>query len=88
MIAKYGLERFIKDSNYKVLDSLEVKNKRYELISVDIKAPQDLRAIKVGCPSTRKTYYLRVSPNLRGFDEALAWTFGYSARDILFYEET
>lgn len=88
MIAKYGLERFIEGSNYKVLDSLEVKNKRYELISLDIKAQQDLRAIKVVCPSTRKTYYLRVSPNLQGFDEALAWTFGYSFRDILFFEET
>lgn len=88
MIAKYGLERFIENSQYKILDSLQVKNNRYELLSIDINAQQDLRAIKVVCPSTRKTHYIRVSPGLDGFDEALAWTFGLRTKDILFYEET
>lgn len=35
--------------------------------------------VEVDCPSTDRTYFLRVPPNMRNCEEAVAWTFGVDA---------
>lgn len=87
MIVKIGLKELVKTAKFEIIDSVQGKNGKYELISIDVKETQPLKIIKVVCPSTGKTHFLRVHPQVTSFDDALAWTFGLRRDNFLFYEE-
>jgi hypothetical protein len=54
------------------------------LLSISLKGPfrdPNIMCVQVICPSTNKTYLLRVPPNMCTCAEAVAWTFGVDKKD-------
>jgi len=74
MIERYGLDRFVLDAHAKTLD----KWKDNELLSIELPEDPDrcLIALKLRCPSTAAVYIIRVPPDQRTVQGALAWSFG------------
>ncbi len=89
MIEKFGIPRLLKEANAKVLDSkiqrhvVGGEEKMNELLAVDIHGDPDgkLVALRVVCPSTFREYWLRVPPNQKTVQEALAWTFDMKSEE-------
>jgi len=73
MIERYGQDRFVLDAHPTILD----KWKDNELLSIDLPDGPDRRlvALKLRCPSTAAVYILRVPPDQRTVQGALAWSF-------------
>ena len=79
MIERYGQDKFFLDAGAKVIH----KNGESELLSIDLPGDPDkrMKAVKVRCPSTSAVYVLRVPPNQKKVQEAIAWTFGMTAEE-------
>jgi hypothetical protein len=76
MIERYGLERFLEQSNAQECDSSEFGT------LYKIRLPDDeLAVVRVTCPSTGRKYVLPVSPQVRTAREAVASTFGLSEQE-------
>jgi hypothetical protein len=75
MIERMGMDRFIIDAKAKEV------HKHYcgVLFSVDLPGdPEEvLKVVRVTCPSTGRIYFLRVPPQIKRADDAVAWTFGF-----------
>jgi hypothetical protein len=67
----YGLERFLLESGAKAID----QQAGYALLSLGLDRWQDMRALKMTCPSTGAVYISPVPPNLTTVPEALDWYF-------------
>jgi len=87
MIERMGMERFIAESGAELIHSHE----RGFLYSIDLADDPEgtLKAVKVICPSTARTYFLRVPPSIKRADDAVAWSFGFDlAKDYRPIAET
>jgi hypothetical protein len=75
MIERIGMERFLEEAGAECIHNHE----RGDLFSIDL--PNDpegvLRSVRVVDPSTGRTYFLRVPPDIKRADDAVAWTFGF-----------
>jgi hypothetical protein len=87
-----GSERF---ANILGIESIDIKTDRagnelvlYRTRDIDKIAGDHLYFAKVICPSTARTYFLCVPPQIRSAEEAVAWTFGKSPGDYLPIIET
>lgn len=67
----FGMERFLLESGAETLDS----EAGYELLRLKLTNWQDLRAVKMTCPSTGAVYVATVAPHLTTVPEALDWYF-------------
>ncbi|MBX3149906.1 hypothetical protein KF728_07160 [Candidatus Obscuribacterales bacterium] len=82
MIEKYGLARYIQDSGAEILDSDAFGTLHRKTQPND--DPIHLLEVKnstVESDGSRKTYFLRVPPELTSARAAVAWTFGLEADD-------
>lgn len=82
LIDRYGLERYIRNSAAMVIH----ENERGVLYLKEIREDQPLVMVKVfnSTPEpdgTRREYFLRVPPDVRTVQQAVAWTFGMEAAD-------
>ena len=75
MVEKMGMEKFLINADAKCIHRHEMG----DLFSIDL--PNDpervLRAVRVKDPSTERIYFLRVPPQIKRADDAVAWTFGF-----------
>ena len=82
-IERFGMERFIREANAKVIHSHEMG----KLYSIDLPNDPDrkLKAVLVKDPSTNREYFLRVPPSIKRADDACAWTFGFEGMEAKNY---
>ena len=75
MIERVGMERFIADAKAKEIH----KHDRGTLLSIDLPGDPEkvLRAVRVTDPSTGRQYFLRVPPQIKRADDAVAWSFHF-----------
>ena len=79
-----GLDKFLHQANPKILDKdKDAVGMPRQLMQIDLKEDEPLVAVEVNCPSTNHKYFLRVPPKIKTCSEAVAWTFGYEAKDYL-----
>ncbi len=84
---RLGNERFIEMVGGKQINA----GRRGKLIEIDLgmhDSERVARYVQVQDSSTERLYYLRVPPSISSADEAIAWTFGLSARDYQPGQET
>jgi hypothetical protein len=84
---RLGTERFIELVGGKQIDA----GRRGNLIEIDLGPGDPERVahyVHVQDSSTERQYYLRVPPSITKADDAIAWTFGLSARDYQPGQET
>lgn len=67
----FGMERFLLESGAEVLD----RGSGYELLRLKLTNWQDIRALKMICPSTSAVYVATVAPHVVTVPEALDWYF-------------
>ncbi len=87
----YDLDEFMKDMKYKTID----KNKRKDLLLVEVEMPNDENLVMVRVKNSTpepdghfKYYWLRVPPDSKNAEEAVAWTFGMSKKEYAPAKET
>ena len=73
MIERLGLDRFLARAQAQPIHS----DDRRALYKIVVKNDEPIVAVKVQCPSTGQTYFLRVPPQIDRCDKAVAWTFGF-----------
>lgn len=77
LISRYGLERFIKDSDARLIQSDKFgKLFRKETAGRDPVVMVQVENSTLEPDGTRKSYFLMVPPTVRTAHEAVAWTFG------------
>jgi hypothetical protein len=86
MIERYGQDKFFLDAGAKVVH----KSGDNELLRLDLPGDPDKRmlAVKVRCPSTQAVYILRVPPDQKNVNDAIAWTFGMTKEEYELQQET
>ncbi len=67
----YGMEKFFLDSNAKVLDD----KAGYQLLSLPFDRWNEMKALKMTCPSTGAVYVNAVPPTMNEVPAALDWMF-------------
>jgi Domain of unknown function (DUF6745) len=77
LIERVGMEWFLEHANATVLDSDRDGGGQRRLLRVSLDGEEDLVCVQVRCPSTAKQYFLRVPPDMRTCQQAIAWTAGY-----------
>jgi hypothetical protein len=87
MIERYGIDRFITDSDAKILDAEEAHGA--ELVSINLPNDPDEKivALKLRCPSTSACYVVRVPPDMERAKQALAWTANVEESDYILTNE-
>ena len=86
MLDRYGGERggdaigkWLLDIDARPIDVDECHGSLYRAELFD---DEPLQMLRVRCPSTARTYFLRVPPQMRTAMEARAWTFGMTAKEF------
>ena len=77
MIDRYGQGKFLLALNPKVIEIA----KQGILYGLDLPRDEPLVMVEVVCASTGKHHFLRVPPETRSVQEAIAWTFGLSSEE-------
>ena len=84
-LEEIGYERILQDLPHDII----AKEGEYELARIDWhKDEEPIYLIKVKCPSTNVYYTLRVPPQMRTIQQAVAWTFGLTEKNYQPDEET
>jgi hypothetical protein len=91
LVERFGEERLVREGGAELLDSNVVGRLWRRRIDVEPtrwgprrEEPVVMVEVKNSTPEpdgTRKTYFLRVPPNLRTAREAVAWTFGLAGSE-------
>ncbi len=87
LLSEYGMERFVKESNAKVL-SWDKYGTLYEITPLDRVRDENIVVVKVKDPSTGREYFLRVHPDVKTAREAVAWTFALTEEEFNPREES
>lgn len=77
MLERIGVERFIADVHPVTLDRDNDAGGNRELLRVELRGDEDLVCLCVNCPSTGRSYLLRVPPTLTRCHQAAAWIAGF-----------
>jgi hypothetical protein len=88
MIERVGLEKLIRDSAAQIVDKDIDYGGERQLLRIDLSADEPVVAVRVICPSSRRSYILRVPPTTRSCQDAIAWTFGFSSQEYVPLVET
>jgi len=81
MIERIGFERFLQESNARVLHEDTDPGGPRQLLQVDLDSDEPLLCVSVRCPSTGRHYLIRVPPTMRTCHQAVAWTAGFDNPD-------
>lgn len=81
MIERIGFERFLQESNARVLHEDTDPGGPRQLLQVDLESDEPLVCVSVRCPSTGRHYLIRVPPTMRTCHQAVAWTAGFDNPD-------
>lgn len=71
MMQCYGIEKFFLDANPKILDERD----GYQLVALPFNRWDDMKALKMTCPSTGAVYVNSVPPNTSDVNAGLNWMF-------------
>ena len=77
MLERIGVERFLADVHPVTLDRDRDAGGRRELLRVALRGDEDLVCLSVNCPSTGRSYLLRVPPTVTRCHQAAAWIAGF-----------
>lgn len=93
MLERMGVEKFVKETKAKVVDQdIDGKGNCRQLLAIRLPAesfPESImKIVKIICPSTGRTYMMRVPPQTITCQEAVAWTFGLKPNQYCPIEET
>jgi hypothetical protein len=88
MIERYGLEKFLNDLKYEIIDSCSNEDGESQLLKVKLNEIEPMMLVKVICPSTKRYYFLRVPPDMKTVKEAIAWTFNLTESQYKPIQET
>lgn len=81
LMERFGFERFLSEAGAEVLDVDRDAGGERQLLRVPMAGDEDLVCVVVLCPSTGRSYILRVPPTMRTCREAIAWTAGFDNPD-------
>lgn len=84
VIEALGYERFTALVKPKIIDE-DIFGK---LLRIELEDDEPLVAIHVTCPSTNRSYLLRVPPEMRSAQVAVAWTFDVPVEEYQPKKET
>jgi DNA integrity scanning protein DisA with diadenylate cyclase activity len=84
LLRDFGYERFVNEMKGIVIN----KDKRGELIKLQVRKEEPMKFVKVKDSSTDREYIIRVPPNMKTCTEALAWTFSMSEQEYRPEKET
>jgi len=59
----------------------DIENELWEIR--DLYRFVNIKTVKVICPSTKKTYFLDVPPDMKNANEAIAWTFNMNTKEYI-----
>jgi len=79
LLQRIGVQRLCAEGDAEVIDSDRDVGGARRLLRVEM-PDEDLHVLACVCPSTSKTYFLRVPPNMRTARQAAAWMAGLPER--------
>jgi hypothetical protein len=71
------LERFLTEANPALLDQDTDRGGQRKLYRVNLDNDEPLVCVSVICPSTGRSYFVRVPPDTKSCQQAVAWTAGF-----------
>lgn len=77
LIERIGFERFLQDSQARVIHEDTDPGGPRQLLQVDLHDDEPLVCVSVRCPSTGRHYLIRVPPTMTTCHQAVAWTAGF-----------
>ena len=77
MMERFGLDRFMRDADAKVLDADTDAGGPRRLLRIEIPNDEALVCVSVISPSTKHHFMLRVPPAMQTCRQAVAWTAGF-----------
>lgn len=81
LVERMGYETFLERCDAEVLDEDQDPGGQRQLLRVAIPGDEDLVALSVKCPSTSRSYMLRVPPAMKRCQQAAAWIAGFENPD-------
>jgi hypothetical protein len=81
LVDRFGVSRFMKESNAAVLDEDADPGGERQLLRVELNGDEPLVALSCLCPSTGRQYFLRVPPTVLSCHQAAAWIAGFDDPD-------
>jgi hypothetical protein len=81
LVDRFGISRFMKESNAAVLDEDTDTGGKRQLLRVELKDDEPLVTLSCLCPSTGRHYFLRVPPDVQTCHHAAAWIAGFDDPD-------
>jgi len=81
LVDRFGVARFMKQSNAAVLDEDADSGGKRQLLRVEMKDDEPLVTLSCQCPSTGRQYFLRVPPTIESCRHAAAWIAGFDDPD-------
>jgi hypothetical protein len=76
-LERMGYERFFREAEVAVLDKDRDAGGERRLLRVPMRGDEDLVCVSVRCPSTGRSYLLRVPPTTTSCQQAAAWIAGF-----------
>ncbi|MGH2549310.1 MAG: DUF6745 domain-containing protein, partial [Thermomicrobiales bacterium] len=81
LVDRFGVSRFIKESNAEILDEDRDPGGERRLLRVNLNEDEPLVTLSCLCPSTGRQYFLRVPPDMQSCRHAAAWIAGFDDPD-------
>jgi hypothetical protein len=81
LIERMGYQTFLAHTHAEVRDADEDPGGQRQLLRVAIPGDEDLVVLSVSCPSTSRSYILRVPPTMKSCHQAAAWIAGFENPD-------
>ncbi len=77
MLERIGWERFFREAKPKLRDNDHDPGGERRLFHVSFPDREDVLVLNMSCPSTGRTYFIRVPPRVKTCHEAAAWIAGF-----------
>jgi hypothetical protein len=88
MIERKGVERFLEESHPISVCMEGLGNSSMTLYKFEVSEGEQFAAVRLTCPSTKRSYLVRVPPDTLTPRAAVAWTFGLREQDYQPFDET
>lgn len=77
LLERVGYEKFFSEANPEIVDGDTDPGGPRRLLHMPMEGDEDLVCLEVNCPSTGRTYLIRVPPTLSSCRDAAAWIAGF-----------
>jgi hypothetical protein len=81
LMERVGYEWFVDHARTVLVDEDAAPGGTRRLLRIHFDGEEDYLFVEVRCPSTGSRYVLRVPPEMRTCQQAVAWTAGYSTAE-------